>query len=83
MSEEQPKDPAFVIADMDREAGTVTLIVKMGILGPVSNQLKNTKDYRKGCRIVRKLGFVLSSVGDYLYGKTDEVPDMSAGFDGE
>ncbi len=68
MSEEQPQDPAFSIAEINEDEGTVTVIIKKGILGPVSNQLKNTEGYRKGASIVRKLGFTLSECGDKLYG---------------
>lgn len=71
--------PAFVVRELDKETGTVVLELKKGIIGPVANQLKNTSDKRKGASIIRKLGFILSQSGDFLYGEEgDESPDFVA-----
>lgn len=62
-------DPAFEVIEVNMTTGTIILAVKKGIAGPLANQLKNTGNRRKGSSIIRKLGYVLSSCGDILYGK--------------
>jgi len=63
---------AFKILQIDEESGGCTLWISKGILGPLGNQLKNTNDQRKGATILRKLGYVISSIGDVLYSQNKE-----------
>lgn len=77
--EEQKRnsDPAFVVTNLDRDDGTIVLEIKKGIIGPLANQLKKTSYQRKGASIIRKLGFVLSESGDYLYDQNEsQKPDF-------
>jgi hypothetical protein len=69
-------DPAFTVTQLDRESGVVVVEIKKGIIGPLANQLKNTSNQRKGASIIRKLGFVLSESGDYLYDGSIPRPDF-------
>lgn len=61
-------DPAFEIVEISKERGTVVVEIQKGILGAMSNQLKNTNNHRKGASIIRELGCELGRVGDVLYG---------------
>lgn len=72
---EQRNDPAFEIESINPSTGEVIIVIKKGIVGAMSNQLKNTNEERKGSSILRKLGYVLSECGDVLYGK--EVSETS------
>lgn len=71
------QDSAFDVLDVDLEAGTVTVKIKKGIIGPVANQLKATSNERKGATIVRKMGFVLAEAGDRLYGDVIEDGELA------
>lgn len=72
---EQKSDPAFSILSFDRETGTMVVAIKKGIIGPLANQLKSTKNRRKGATIIRKMGHIFSEGGDFLYGTSDSPPD--------
>ena len=88
---EQQRDPAFVITDLNKESGTVTVKINKGILGVMANQLKRTKKETtiknedgttavrvvKGAGIIKKLGHVLSEGGDFLYGDSNDPPDLN------
>ncbi len=64
-------DTAFEIVKIDLEAGETTVVIKNGIIGPISNQLRGTSTHRKASSILRKLGYVLGDCGDMQYGKED------------
>lgn len=84
---EQRNDPAFEIDSINPSTGDVVVIIKKGIVGAMSNQLKNTDEKRKGSSILRKLGYVLSECGDVLYGRdvseTSLDPKLMVDTDGE
>jgi len=69
----EQRDPACEILEINMETGVCVVALKKGILGSSANQLKNTSNKRKGASILRKLGFELAKAGDLLYGK--EIPD--------
>ena len=66
---EKPRSHAFDILSVDIAEGATVIVIQKGILGAMSNQLKNTPDSRKCSSILRKLGHVLSDCGDAQYGK--------------
>ena len=70
-------DPAFRIEHIDTNTGETTIVIKKGILGAMSNQLKQTARHRKGARILQKLGYVLSDCGNVQYGKKIEETNLS------
>jgi len=62
------KRQAFRIENIDVETGETVVVIQKGIIGALSNQLKNTAAHRKGAKIIRKLGYVLGECGDMQYG---------------
>lgn len=78
--DESQNDPAFIIDSLNPATGEVVIIIQKGIVGALSNQLKNTSNRRKASSILRKLGYVLSDCGNILYGgnitETDLDPNI-------
>lgn len=75
-SPQETRTPAFEVLELNRDDGVVVVAIKKGIIGPLANQLKNTSEKRKGSSIIRKLGFVLSDSGDYLYKEDLPLPEF-------
>lgn len=73
---ETRKDLAFHVHKVNIATGETTIVIQKGIIGPLSNQLKNTSDRRKGASILRKLGYDLSACGDIQYGGNVEETDL-------
>lgn len=69
---DKTRKDAFTVSKVDVETGETTIIIQKGILGPLANQLKSTKNQRKGASILRKLGYVLSQCGDMQYDKKND-----------
>jgi len=70
------KKPAFKIVEVNKQNGTVLVVLQKSILGSLSNQLKDTNDFRKASKIIRKLGFEFSKASDILYGEPAEGSGM-------
>lgn len=68
VQQEVRSDPAFEIVEVNVETGETTVVLQKGIMGALSNQLKNTSNRRKGASILRKLGYVLADCGNVQYG---------------
>lgn len=66
------KNTAFRIVETNTATGETTIVIQKGIIGAMSNQLKNTSNRRKGSSILRRLGHMLSVSGDIQYGKKIE-----------
>ena len=66
--EEVRNDPAFEVTEVNTATGETVVIIQKGIVGALSNQLKNTNNRRKGASILRKLGYVLADCGNVQYG---------------
>lgn len=75
-SDGERNDPAFEIVEVNTATGETHLIIQKGIVGAMSNQLKNTSNRRKGSSILRKLGYVLGDCGDVQYGGPVEETDL-------
>lgn len=73
---EQVRENAYELTYSEQD-GIFILRGKMGIIGPLANQLKTTSNKRKAATILRRLGYDLSSVGDVLYKKNEKVPNDS------
>ena len=71
------RDPAFEIINVDVTTGKTTVVLQKGILGSLSNLLKETDRNRKAYSILRRLGYELAKCGDVQYGKEDVDLDPS------
>ena len=60
---------------IETQPGDTVVIVRKGILGRVSSELKNVSKTKKGATIVRKLGYTLADCGNLHYGPIDEALD--------
>jgi len=68
---ENPVKP-FQIDSIDMKDRVVTLTIRCDCIGSVANQLKACPDERRSVSAVRKLGHVLSDVGNVIFGN-DEI----------
>jgi hypothetical protein len=67
---ENPIKP-FQIDSIDMKDRVVTLTIRCDCIGSVANQLKSCPDERRSVSAVRKLGHVLSDVGNVIFGNDD------------
>lgn len=73
----ETKKDAFEVRTVDVETGETVIVVQRGIIGAMANQLKATRNQRKGASILRKLGHVLSECGDIQYNKENSDKNIS------
>lgn len=63
MEQTQTRNAFEITTDED----FVVIKIHKGMIGSLSNQLRNTNNARKGASILRRLGFDLKKIGNDLY----------------
>jgi len=75
MTRERNQSEAFTMR-VDIDKNKVIIEVNRGITGPLANQLRIIDTSKKGASIIKKMGIMLSQVGDILYSDKDKAIEL-------